>query len=640
MQGVARMKISGRKLRLTEVVAMCAALSPAHLWAQSHVLVGPNILVSNDSNGPHIEPSVAANVWSRDGSTSSNELLAAAQVVIDGNRKISKLYRSTDGGSTWIDWFSPTEQIDMSSIDVQVGFDRHGKGYFVTGPTAARPPFRKASFEGSVKNESFGALQVINNLPHFAPCDHPQLAVDTTSGRYADRVYLNCDDRGLYYSMNGGRSFVGPIVMKSLIREKTNQSVADRGEHQVDDRRYDQSGSARPIVFSDGSLFVPRYEWSREDSRDITARTVEYGVFGLVSLNGGASFSQVRRIRNIINVGTGPTEEAIRSGVLVERSNIPVFAVDSSQREYKDRIYMVWSDASSGKQRVMLTSSSDRGAHWTDALEVDAKSADKSTQVCPSIAVNRDGIIGVQWFDTRGSADDKSYDLYFAASRDGGKSFLSSARVSTASSRVHQPGNMGMFQEVENARTLSIDFANGRFPSVGTDYMEGVVADRSGAFHSFWLDNRSGSNQIYTATVITSNTGVPPGDGRRPETDVSDSITWRCDPMRYDSDRMEVVIPVRLYNSSKETIYGPLRVEVTGFTESTNNGEHSAPVVEIVNAGNGRSGIGAVFDYRNTLGDRNRLAPGEITEALEWRVRYPDWTVREVAVVGKIFGHK
>jgi hypothetical protein len=52
----------------------------------------------------------------------------------------------------------------------------------------------------------------------------------------------------------------------------------------------------------------------------------------------------------------------------------------------------------------------------------------------PTVAVNRDGVVGVAWYDRRDNPDNLGWWVRFRASRDGGETFLPSARVSEAPS--------------------------------------------------------------------------------------------------------------------------------------------------------------------------------------------------------------
>jgi hypothetical protein len=96
------------------------------------------------------------------------------------------------------------------------------------------------------------------------------------------------------------------------------------------------------------------------------------------------------------------------------------------------------------------------------------------------------------------------------------------------------------------------------------------------------------------------------------------------DPIRYLPEAAEVHAPIRLRNVSKQAIYGPLHVEVmeTVPQRRVQDGwaaEETAP--KILNASNGKTGKGAVFDYSKALGDSGELQPGAVTEAVVWRLK-------------------
>lgn len=103
----------------------------------------------------------------------------------------------------------------------------------------------------------------------------------------------------------------------------------------------------------------------------------------------------------------------------------------------------------------------------------------------PEVAVNKDGVVGVSWYDTRdtpGTAP--GWDVRFAASNDGGKTWGPSVRVSEKSS---------VFTEAMRAKF-------GR--RIGPGDTAGLAASADGAFHPLWTDHRTGTPQVWTATVI------------------------------------------------------------------------------------------------------------------------------------------
>src|SRR5205823_1405903 len=101
--------------------------------------------------------------------------------------------------------------------------------------------------------------------------------------------------------------------------------------------------------------------------------------------------------------------------------------------KFKDRLYVVWADVSSGRARIMFTQSSDRGEHWTAPKPIDDdedRPSNGPDDFMPQIAVNNNGVVGVMWYDRRDNPDNKGYYARFTASLDGGETWLPSVRVS------------------------------------------------------------------------------------------------------------------------------------------------------------------------------------------------------------------
>src|SRR5262245_50688094 len=118
-------------------------------------------------------------------------------------------------------------------------------------------------------------------------------------------------------------------------------------------------------------------------------------------------------------------------------------AVDAQSARFRDRLYAVWTDISSGRGRIMSAHSSDAGKTWSQPTTVDDDVPPRANNgpdaFMPAVAVNRDGVVGVSWYDRRDNADNQGYTVRFAASLDGGTSWSPSVRVSTgANDRAQQ----------------------------------------------------------------------------------------------------------------------------------------------------------------------------------------------------------
>lgn len=180
-------------------------------------------------------------------------------------------------------------------------------------------------------------------------------------------------------------------------------------------------------------------------------------------------------------------------------------AIDSSQGPYRDRLYAAWADTTTPRTQILLSSSSDRGRTWSKPQMVNAVNPSRAPasldDYMPTVAVNRDGVVGVTWM--RRTRKEDEGDVHFTASTDGGANWLPSVLVSASRGRVKGG--------VARARLRPED--DGERPTSrpkkyfkGGD-TSGLAADANGVFHALWADQRSGIGQVYTATITVG--GAP-----------------------------------------------------------------------------------------------------------------------------------
>jgi hypothetical protein len=100
----------------------------------------------------------------------------------------------------------------------------------------------------------------------------------------------------------------------------------------------------------------------------------------------------------------------------------------------------------------------------------------------PTVAVNKDGIVGVLWYDRRDSDDNLSYYARFSASTDGGATWLPSVRVSESPNTAKGKSGSGV---------------------TGGD-TAGLAASADGIFHALWIDNRTGVQQVWTSAITVA----------------------------------------------------------------------------------------------------------------------------------------
>ena len=302
--------------------------------------------------------------------------------------------------------------------------------------------------------------------------DHETIAVDRSGGPYRGSFYVVSKNEGpeasggktrqaafVARSPDGGRSFPPPtrLLVSSLSLNTQN-----------------------PVVLSDGTLVVSLEDYARQTDKGQAWLERERSWI-LTSTDGGKTFS----VPMLASEGC--------------QKSFGTLAVDPSSGPFRDRLY--WICTSDRYESVLLHFSSDRGEQWTKPIRVDQGSGTSPYVRTPSVAVNRDGVVGVAWYDARNAGERYKHEfvcleIYFTASLDGGNTFLPEMKVSSEKSCPMRPQN----EEV-----------GWRFPA-GGDYM-GFAAAPDGQFVLLWADSRSEMYQLHTATLKVSALG----SGRRTE---------------------------------------------------------------------------------------------------------------------------
>ena len=571
----------------------------------ARVTVSPNVLASRDGNVPHVEMSLAVN-------PNDAKNLVGAAITLTGSKGdwATKTYASWDGGVTWRDsrFDAPHE---TGAFDPQVGFGIHGTAYFATlnivkdekGNSHAALLFYRSEDGG----KNWGKPTDLGYS-----YDHEMLVVDHTPGRFAGRVYLSAlygypnYHVGVFRSDDDGKTFVGPV-----------EAASGGGKVGI-------NTLSNIVLLRDGILAVPYVDFEFDPTRAKNSRSSNLWL--VTSNDGGVSFSSPVRI--------GAQEYDASNYDSLRYFSPGVAAADHSDK-FPDRIYVAWNDLRAGRFRMFLSYSKDRGKTWSEPKAVDSGSP-AAMQYQPSIAVNKDGIVAVTWFDTRNATDQWRYDQYMAISTDGGETFQPSVRLSSDSSVPDGDGNQALIPSaisMQGRLLLSFTSAYSRWPN-GGDYM-GLVADKEGDFQSFWADSRTGTFQAMTSRIQVS---VPEAEGKptpqaktpeKTEVDLSKSIELLFGATHYDSATKTVTIPIMMKNISDKTIYSPLHLELVsvggGFEwEDAEDNKKFAPVT--LNASNGKPAAGAFFDFTPALGSDGVLLPGSVSGSIPWSMKVVDAT--------------
>jgi len=441
------------------LIAVAVALSAQ---ARAPYVVGKNVQVSLPfPDTRHYETQIAAHP------ADAAHLLIGAYTVNRDDSIDNVFYVSFDGGRSW----ARTLRVPVG-VDPAVAIGSEGVAFAATIHDVPRPDGNSDSFlmvhrsadGGRTWSES--AVQVDSRS-----VDRNYIAIDEARGRVYVHGYFQDprDAEGkrtkstfvLYTSDDGGRTFA-----RRAVREAAGPLTP-------------KPVPANSIVLPDGTLLAlavtldaTRLNMFKGRSDAASAPDLN-GVLGMLrSVDGGHTLEPLAQVTEV------------HYDWRVPQLSMAGLALDRGAGPFRGRLYAVWPEARVDRRTQIFSASSDDGGRtWTTPRLVSDEGPSspnpRPNQFMPAVAVNRDGVVGVSWYDRRDNADNLGYWPRFSASLDGGATFLSSVRVSTSPNLVLDP---------KETRFNSGDTA-------------GLAADAAGGFHPAWIDNRTGTHQVWTTSV-------------------------------------------------------------------------------------------------------------------------------------------
>ncbi|PYR58157.1 MAG: hypothetical protein DMF85_11625 [Acidobacteria bacterium] len=587
-------------------LALFAAPQPRDV-APSIITVGPNVQVSVSM--PlimHSEGVIAADP------TDARRLLVCSLIHEPAIGKGVVAYLSQDGGRQWDRKF--TTGPDDNAGDPACAYGPDGTAYVMFIPLSGRksglPVFR--SSDGGRTWTGTGATGYL---------DRETILVDGTSGPYHGRVYVHgtTDVRStegirrstiaLYASTDGGRTF-GPRVERASL-----------GRHYI-------FASANSVVLSDGrwitafAEFKEFWEDAESDRVHMTFAPPPEPAYvwlrAIASDDGGTSLTDPITI----------AEWHAPNGYARYSPAIPSLAADTKSSLFRDRIYVVWPDTRLGGTDVLFSYSTDRGRTWSRPIVINDDRRRPPPAVPPnhllaSVAVNDAGVVAVTWLDRRDVPDRLAWRARIRVSVDGGETFQPSVLLSEAPARFD--GTEHWSATSSTAGGGSSLFRGGLLQSQvfapGHLYMPGdyaaVAADRDGVFHPYWIDNRTGWHQVWTAAVSVAEKAVKNGaDDLAGLDDLTPSTTLDRVSANDDRRTQTTTMTVRLRNAGNKRINGPFKIRLISVESDVGN-------VEVAGASNGLTGPGAVWDVTSYV-DGGYLDPGSASRAFTFVFRLHD----------------
>ncbi len=622
------------------------------------VTVSPNLRLLP---GEHNEPWIAV-------SPTNPDVMIAVSQQGAGNATSPRWAVTTaisrDGGRTW----APVNLPDpaQTPFDPMVAAGPDGRLYVMHGVIGGdflealgiSSPHKPTIRFWSSGDEGF-SWDGPTDLAASVPPDHMRMAIDMSNGPHRGRIYIEWNDVAdqfvrdqyevfLQYSDDFGKTFTDPI----LVATDTDGKLV----------------ATEPVILSDGTLLVTWYQYFNPLAR---AENEQMPFYIRRSTDGGMTFSPPEKIFEF-----GPHVWRHRVGEFSRAFSLPIVTADtSSQSSYRDRIYVTWDDVGNGKSNVWFVKSTDRGRTWSRPLRINDNQNDGPLGVpdfrnTPVVAAAPNGDVGILWYDRRDDPTRQCWNLYFALSRDGGESFSSNQRITTAQScppptqapaaivhnlspvrrdpntppdslvaRMSLVQRLGILIAQENRRardeanrnlsdarlTVSFDPGRNMFPG----HYTGLAADRNGTFHGLWLDRRNGTQELYTARIAAGGTAMVPGGA---STNVTTLVEVVAAAPSYDPATGTVTIQVQVRNVSQDVIYGPIALRIHSVSEVS--GMPSAELADSTASLTDDEG----FSFAGKLGSGDRLEPGDISEPIEIAIRVRPETGLDAALDLRVTG--
>lgn len=425
------------------------------------VKVGPNVLVSKgEQNRMFFETEIAAR------SSSSGDLIGCAMATRANGSFSTVVFVSFDGGQHWKQTLDVYD--GLSNFDPSCTFGSKSTAYFISfGFPIGRPDERTTTRLYRSLNSGRSWTK-----PDILPggIDRTWVTVDTSrTSKYRGWLYvMGKRDRR---TLDDPSLWLENLVIFSSSDDGSNFRILDVPSlaSEVD--------ASRPILLPSGALGVVTSEIY--DSKDPKKNKFTF----VKSTDGGESITAPTQM---ISSWSLPAQN------LASTTGVPTFAIDRSGGQSTGRLYYAWEDWASGETVLRLIASPDSGRTWSRPIEAKPSSPGASI-FSAALAVNRDGIVGLVYYERRSPQKRGLWHAYFTASTDGGKTFLPSVALSDQDDTSWRPVDVG----------LPTDRSD-RFAYNGGDTV-GLAATADGIFHPFWVDSRTGSVQLWTASVLVSH---------------------------------------------------------------------------------------------------------------------------------------
>lgn len=475
------------------------------------------------------------------------------------------LYASADGGLTWrparIDSTLSDTGVPDQVSETSCAMGRHGTMYM---NTSVYGKWHSQPFQLSRSTD--GGQTWSEPLQRRGWYDATRSVVDNSGGVFDGRLYI-FSNRFLE-GPNLAANPCYPCYEPLLVSTDGGRSVQPASTKEPGKQYASGGWPSQAVVLNDGkvmavhvALFGAMSNGGKSGShRDTPA---QWGIEVVTSSDGGRSLDKpvtIRKWRRDLNTQTTDTAEP--NGIY---NSVAALAVDRSLGPYRNRVYGAWREADSADAvaRIMLAWSSDSGKTWSRPIRVDdaaqyctgesnAQSDRGTDPMVPSVAVNKDGTVGLLWMERLLMPSWR-----FSASVDGGATFLPSVPVYTTHSTDRQAhaelfNNYVTVQDHPNDSGLEFHPQQDKVGFVlytQFDQASALATTTDGIFHPIWITRDDGA--VWTTRVeVDRETPIRSTTSIAGLQDISKRVRLEVRGFHYDWDSERVLVDVVLVNTS------------------------------------------------------------------------------------------
>ena len=578
----------------TDLILLCCALLlvSVHILSAQELQIGDNVAANPPTGGVftwygiHIDPQ-----------DSRNMMICGTKTDSQDNAVYGFLYASGDRGRTWREAL-----IDKSSkwvTEESCAFGMGGLAYFVADAS-------KVDLGGGTHHD-LGTTRIY--VSHDSGktwklgvktswTDASSSVVDLEPGPNQNRLYVFFYD---LYNFEHSPATQATVTFHTRRLGMISYRAGDRdvaGPVVSDDLPNPGYGGLYPsptFILKDGSLLTV-FSSQRKNVPTEGAREI---LLDSVRSNSGRT-----RLEEPVNLVPPRPDHGWKCGAF--------YTTAAAYDAIRNVIYFAYPQEDANECDLMIRASHDGGRSWLEPAKMySTGDGSEASYAHPALAVNKHGVLGVMWEERLTGCWD------FAVSMDGGKTLSRAERLmnctgahSDIDTQIGDGYLRSFLNPPDESGTASIALVSQK-NSTGRN-SPAIAASPDGVFHAVWTDAAGGKGQIRVAAVkvISGKLTFPRNvDGLKP---AGDKVVLLYGGAQHFDPRLGTVsLEVRIRNLSKVPLRSPVRLQAVSLDSELGR-------ASIINAANGASGPGAVWDMSQAV-PGGRLAPGATSQAFQLR---------------------